>query len=191
MKIGRVMDDRRLAKVSRYLAKHLRHRPERLGITLAPGGWVGIDELLTACHRAGFALTRAELAEVVERNDKQRFGLDRSGARIRANQGHSVEVDLQLSPSVPPDVLYHGTAATAVDAILDRGLHPMGRNHVHLSTDVLMATTVGARHGTPVVLQVAASRMHADGSVFVRSVNGIWLVDHVPSRHLAMFPPVT
>ena len=182
--VGATMDEQRLVKISKYLSKHLRHRPDRLGITLAPGGWVGIDELLTACRLTGFALTRGELAEVVERNDKRRFGLDPSGTRIRANQGHSVEVDLQLVPSAPPEVLYHGTASTTVTTILEHGLRPMGRHHVHLSADIVTAANVGARHGSPVVLQVAAGRMHAAGTVFVRSANGVWLVDHVPARDL-------
>lgn len=178
------MDEQRLVTIGRYLSEHLRHRPDRLGITLAPGGWVAIDELLTACRRAGFAPTRDEPAGVVERNDKQRVGLDPSATRIRANQGHSVEVDLQLAPSVPPEVLYHGTASTTVATILDHGLHPMGRHQVHLSTDMVTATKVGARHGSPVVLRVAAGRMHATGTVVVRSANGVWLVDHVPARDL-------
>lgn len=178
------LNQKRLAERSRYLAKHLRHRPEQLGIALQPGGWVEVDELLAACRRASFALTRAELIEVVEHNDKHRFGFDASGNRIRANQGHSVEVDLRLSPATPPEVLYHGTGATTLEAILTEGLRPMGRRHVHLSTDSQTALAVGARHGEPVVLGVAAGRMHAEGGVFTCSDNGVWLTDHVPTRHL-------
>ena len=99
------MDDARLIKVSKYLSKHLRHQPERLGLTLAEGGWVGVDDLLAACARQRFPITRAELDEVVARNDKQRFALDPTGTKIRANQGHSVAVDLGLEPVEPPDVL--------------------------------------------------------------------------------------
>src|SRR5437870_13551779 len=90
------MDDARLVKISKYLSKHLRHEPERLGLTLAPGGWVPVDELLAACARRNFPITRSQLDEVVARNNKQRFSFDPTGTLIRANQGHSVEVDLQL-----------------------------------------------------------------------------------------------
>src|SRR5262249_25596103 len=111
-----VMDDARLIKVSKYLSKHLRHEPERLGLTLAPGGWVRVDELLAACARQRFPIARDELDEVVARNDKQRFSLDPTGTLIRANQGHSVEVDLQLEPVEPPGVLYHGTGHRTAEA---------------------------------------------------------------------------
>lgn len=129
------MDERRLVKVSKYLTKHLRHRPDRLGLTLEPGGWVGVEELLAACRRAQFSLTRDELVEVVERNDKRRFSFDATGTRIRASQGHSITVDLELEPAEPPEVLYHGTGHTSVEAVLVEGLQPMGRHHVHLSAD--------------------------------------------------------
>src|SRR5215472_12279940 len=105
------MDDKRLVKVSKYLSKHLRHEPERLGLELAPGGWVEIDILLAACAQNRFTITRAELEHVVATSDKQRFAIDPTGTRIRANQGHSTDVDLQLEPQVPPEVLYHGTAS--------------------------------------------------------------------------------
>src|SRR5689334_14370858 len=130
------MNEQRLVKISKYLSKHLRHQPERLGLTLAPGGWVEVDALLQACASHQFAVTRDELNEVVARNDKQRYSFDSTGALIRANQGHSVEVDLQLEPQTPPDVLYHGTGEKAVEAILRNGLNKMSRHHVHLSTDM-------------------------------------------------------
>jgi putative RNA 2'-phosphotransferase len=181
---GGTLDDQRLVKVSRYLAKHLRHQPERLGIELEPGGWVAVEALLVACRHAGFALSHTALIEVVERNDKQRFGFDATGTRIRASQGHSVAVDLQLSPAVPPAVLYHGTGAGTLEVIFEEGLRPMGRHHVHLSSDRRTAHAVGARHGAPVVLRVAADRLHAAGSTLVCSDNGVWLTGHVPVRYL-------
>src|ERR1700732_3600458 len=116
-----MMDPKRLVKVSKYLSKHLRHEPEALGLTLAPGGWVGIDELLDACARNRFAVSREELLEVVAKNDKQRFAFDETGQLIRANQGHSTAVDLQLEPATPPDVLFHGTAAKILDVVLRDG----------------------------------------------------------------------
>ena len=178
------MDERRLVKVSKYLAKHLRHRPERLGLQIHPGGWVEVGALLDACRRASFELSYEELVEVVARNDKRRFSFDAAGTRIRANQGHSVTIDLQLQPAEPPDVLYHGTGQTTVEVILDEGLQPMGRHHVHLSSDVGTAIKVGARHGRPTVLQIDAGRMHADGVTFFRTENDVWLTDHVAIDYL-------
>ena len=130
------MKDYRLIKISRYLSKHLRHAPSRIGIQLAPGGWVPVSELLDACQKNNFSFQLAELKEVVVQNDKQRFSFDSTGTLIRANQGHSVEVDLQLEPAVPPDILYHGTGSTAVESILSQGIRKMSRHHVHLSVNI-------------------------------------------------------
>jgi len=174
------VDPRRVVKVSRYLSRHLRHDPGRLGLELDPGGWVGVDELLAACAARGFALSRTELEEVVARNDKSRFALDAGARRIRASQGHSVPVDLGLAPVTPPPRLFHGTSTGRVEAILRDGLRPMGRHHVHLSPDVATARRVGARHGPPAVLEVAAGDLAAAGHIFLRSDNGVWLTDHVP-----------
>ena len=182
---GSSLDQQRLVKVSKYLSKHLRHRPERLGLTLQPGGWVSVPALLTACRRSSFPITPQELEEVVERNDKRRFSFDDDHQRIRANQGHSVEVDLQLGPVTPPDTLFHGTSARAVSQIRREGLLPMGRHHVHLSKDVHTATRVGARRGEPVVLTIEAGRMAADGHEFYESDNGVWLVAAVPPGYLS------
>jgi putative RNA 2'-phosphotransferase len=178
------MERKRLVKVSRYLSRHLRHQPERLGISLQAGGWVEVDELLAACAAHSFAVSREELQEAVERNDKRRFSFDASGTRIRANQGHSVEIDLGLEPTEPPAVLFHGTAQARLDAILGEGLHKMGRHHVHLSADAETATRVGARSGKPVVLEVAAARMAADDHDFFVTANGVWLTDAVPPDFL-------
>jgi len=178
------VDPRRLVKVSRYLSRHLRHDPGRLGLELRPGGWVEVEALLAACAARGLALSRGELHEVVERNDKRRFALDRAGTLIRASQGHSVPVDLGLASATPPAVLWHGTSEARVEAILRDGLRPMGRHHVHLSPDAVSARRVGARHGRPTVLEVAAGKLAAAGHVFLRSDNGIWLTEHVPPRAL-------
>jgi putative RNA 2'-phosphotransferase len=174
------VDPRRVVKVSKYLSRHLRHDPGRLGVELDPGGWVGVDELLAACAARGVALSRAELEEVVARNDKSRFAFDPAGTRIRASQGHSVPVDLGLEPVAPPPRPFHGTGEGRVDAILRDGLRPMGRHHVHLSPDAATARRVGARHGRPVVLEVAAADLAGAGHVFLRSDNGVWLTDAVP-----------
>ncbi|MEH1911042.1 MAG: RNA 2'-phosphotransferase [Nostoc sp.] len=178
------MNDSRLVKISKYLSKYLRHTPDAIGIQLAPGGWVAVDELLTACAKNKFAIARQELQVVVESNDKQRFSFDSTGTLIRANQGHSVKVDLQLKPVVPPDVLYHGTGHKSVESIMQTGLCKMSRNHVHLSRDISTAQTVGARHGKPVIFIVYAAPMHEAGYIFYCSDNGVWLVDHVPLNYL-------
>ncbi|KPH99131.1 RNA 2'-phosphotransferase [Actinobacteria bacterium OV450] len=176
------MDDRRTVKVSKYVSKHLRHQPERIGLVLDPQGWVEIDELLHAAAAHGFPVSRAELDHVVAANDKQRFAVD--GTRIRANQGHTVPVDLDLPEAEPPAYLYHGTVGAALDAIRAEGLRPMARHHVHLSPDRETATRVGARRGRPVVLAVDAGAMRAEGHVFRISANGVWLVDAVPPQFL-------
>jgi putative RNA 2'-phosphotransferase len=178
------MNNSRLVKISKYLSKHLRHQPERIGIKLAPGGWVSVDELLAACIHYSFPINRIELNEVVATNDKKRFSFDSTGTLIRANQGHSVEVDLQLEPVIPPDVLYHGTGHATVEAILREGLCKMSRQHVHLSSDMTTARKVGARHGRPVVFAVDAAAMHEKGHSFYCSENAVWLVAHVPPDYL-------
>ncbi|MDZ8186158.1 MAG: RNA 2'-phosphotransferase [Nostoc sp. ChiSLP02] len=178
------MSDPRVIKISKYLSKYLRHTPEEIGIELAPGGWVAVEKLLTACAKNKFLISRQELQLVVESNDKQRFSFDSTGTLIRANQGHSVEVDLQLEAVVPPDLLYHGTGHKSVESILEKGLCKMSRHHVHLSRDIATAQKVGARHGKPVVFIVDAAAMHQAGYIFYCSDNGVWLVDSVPTEYL-------
>ncbi|CAA9422567.1 MAG: RNA:NAD 2'-phosphotransferase [uncultured Rubrobacteraceae bacterium] len=178
-------EDRRLVRVSKYLSKYLRHRPEELGLVLMPGGWVEVDALLAASVRRGFPIGRDELEEVVARNDKKRFAFDESGALIRAQQGHSASVDLELEPATPPATLYHGTPERNLTGILQSGLLKMRRHHVHLSPDEATARVVGARRGRPVVLAVDTGEMHRDGHAFYRSGNGVWLVEHVPPRYLS------
>lgn len=164
---------RRLSKV---LSLILRHDPGRIGLSLDAGGWARIEDIVA---KAGFPVTPAAIAEVVRGSDKQRFALSEDGQRIRANQGHSFAVDLGLSPVVPPDVLFHGTAEATLATILSEGLKPMQRQHVHLSRDRETAIRVGQRHGTPVVLGVAAGRLAAEGQAFYLSANGVWLTGPV------------
>ena len=178
------MDEQRRTKISKYLSKHLRHQPERLGLELAPGGWVLVSDLLAACQRNGVTISLDDLREVVTLNSKQRFAFDKTGERIRANQGHSVTVDLKLEPLAPPAELYHGTAEHSQAAIERDGLQKMNRHHVHLSADLATALAVGKRHGRPIVFVVAAGQMHAEGRTFFCSANGVWLVDEVPARYL-------
>ena len=177
--------DSSLVRTSKFLSLVLRHDPARVGLTLDPAGWVAVEELLAAAARAGVPLDRALLKRVVTENDKQRFALSPDGARIRANQGHSVPVELGLTPREPPEVLFHGTAARNLDAIRREGLRPGKRTHVHLSTDEATATVVGRRHGgATVVLRVAAGAMHRAGHEFVRAENGVWLAKAVPGEFI-------
>jgi putative RNA 2'-phosphotransferase len=176
--------EKRLIGVSKYLAKYLRHAPQELGLTLEPGGWVSVDGLLVAADKNGFPISYDELVECVETNDKQRFAFDETGDRIRANQGHSVEVDLQLEEREPPEFLYHGTVERFLPSILKEGLVRGKRHHVHLSKDVETARKVAGRRGKPVILTVDAGRMHKKGHTFLLSANGVWLTDSVAPAYL-------
>ena len=176
--------DRKLVTVSKYLAKHLRHQPDALGLTLGPGGWVNVDDLLAASAAAGFAISYDDLIECVETNDKKRFSFDETGDLIRANQGHSVEVDLQLEEREPPEILFHGTVERFLAPIMAEGLKKGKRHHVHLSKDMDTARKVGARRGKPVILQVDGARMQSQGYKFFVSANGVWLTDAVPAEFL-------
>ena len=170
---------------SKFLSLVLRHRPEAIGITLDSAGWVAVDTLLAQCRAHDRELTREALREIVATSPKQRFMLSDDGARIRANQGHSVPVALGYAQAVPPELLFHGTVAAKLAAIRAGGLRKMARHHVHLSPDLATARAVGSRRGRPVILRVAAGRMHADGHVFYLSANGVWLTDEVPPQYLA------
>jgi putative RNA 2'-phosphotransferase len=155
-------------------------------LTLEDGGWVSVEDLLKACARHNFPISFGELKEVVEQNDKKRFSFDASGEKIRANQGHSVEVDLKLEPQIPPETLFHGTASRNADLIKEHGLLKMARHHVHLSTDIETARRVGARQGKPLVFVVDAAAMQAENFEFFVSENGVWLVEQVPSKFLTI-----
>jgi putative RNA 2'-phosphotransferase len=178
---------RELTKVSKFLSLVLRHKPERIGLALDDKGWADVGKLIDRAGAHGVALTRDLIAEIVATSDKQRFALDPAGRRIRANQGHSIAVDLDLSPTVPPAVLFHGTAKKSLRFIRDEGLKRGRRQHVHLSPDEATAVKVGRRHGRPVVLRIAAARMAAAGHAFFLSTNGVWLTDCVP-REFITFP---
>jgi len=173
-----------MSRSSRFLSLVLRHKPEEAGITLDPQGWVRIDALLRGMKKAGRSMTRAELDALVAESDKKRFTISEDNTRIRAAQGHSVEVDLALDPVTPPDTLFHGTASASLDAIFEAGLNPGKRRQVHLSPDYETALTVGRRHGRPTVLRVDTAKMASDGFAFYRADNGVWLTDHVPARYL-------
>jgi len=176
--------DRELITTSKFLSLVLRHHPETIGIFLDEQGWVEIDELLAATNRFDRKLIRPLLDRVVRENDKQRFAISADGTRIRANQGHSIDVDLGLQPTQPPELLYHGTIARFLDSIRTSGLERGSRQYVHLSPDVETAHKVGQRRGRPIVLLIEAGRMFHDGHTFYRSANGVWLTDAVPPAYI-------
>jgi len=175
-------------KQSKFLSLVLRHQPQKIGITLDENGWVEVSALLAAMAEHGHHLDRKGLDRVVRENDKKRFAFSDDGLRIRANQGHSVEVNLALQPQVPPERLFHGTVERFLDSIFADGLLKRERHHVHLSPDVETAIKVGQRRGKPVILEVAAGDMHRVGHVFFQSNNGVWLVDDVPPQFLRRNP---
>jgi putative RNA 2'-phosphotransferase len=177
-----------LVQSSKLLALVLRHRPDKIGLQLDENGWAATDELLSKLNEHRFPFDFELLKMVVETNDKQRFIFSDDLSKIRANQGHSVEVDLDLPSKTPPSFLYHGTAEKNLDSIKKQGLHKANRHHVHLSAETDTAMKVGGRHGKPVVLKVHSGEMRMDGFQFFQSENGVWLTDSVPSKYLS-FPP--
>lgn len=169
---------------SKFLSYVLRHKPESIGIALDKDGWVDIDILLAASAAAGRDISSQRLIEIVATNDKQRFAFDQTGTRIRANQGHSVDIDLGLTAVQPPAALYHGTVEKFIASIAQSGLVKMNRQYVHLSATIETAQNVGSRRGKPLILKVRAADMAAAGYVFFRSENGVWLTDAVPPEFL-------
>ena len=168
---------------SKFISLILRHKPETIGITLDEHGWADVDELIKGVSRT-HPLTKAELEEIVRTDEKQRYSFNDDKTLIRANQGHSVPVDVELEEVYPPEYLFHGTGEKYVASIDVQGLIPKSRLYVHLSGDVKTAVKVGSRHGKPVVYRVLAKQMAEAGFVFYRSVNGVWLTKTVPAEYL-------
>jgi putative RNA 2'-phosphotransferase len=168
--------------ISKTLSYWLRHAPEAGNLVLDPAGWAPVDTVLASLQDVSFD----ELDHVVATNDKQRFEFSPDLERIRARQGHSIEIELDLPPATPPARLFHGTVPRFLDAILAEGLKKMARHHVHLSPDLETATRVGSRRGKPVILVVDAARMAADGHVFMVSSNGVWLTEAAPAAYLSV-----
>lgn len=171
-------------KTSRLLSFILRHHPEKIGIELDEHGWANVDELLAGMGTKGRPMSMEILQEIVRSDAKGRYSFNEDKTLIRANQGHSIPVDVELEKLTPPAILYHGTGEKNVASINVHGLLPRGRLYVHLSSDIPTARIVGARHGKPVVYTIDADRMHKNGIDFYRSVNGVWLAKHVPPDYL-------
>lgn len=180
----KTLTDKQITTHSRFLSLVLRHRPDKIGITLDENGWVAVDDLLEACGRHGHRMTREVLDRVVAENNKKRFSYSDDGKMIRASQGHSVNIDLGYEPVEPPEFLYHGTVDRYTDSIKANGLIKRQRHHVHLSKDLETAANVGSRRGKPVILTILAGKMHQDGHKFYISENGVWLTDTVPPEYI-------
>lgn len=179
------MPKNQLTKISRFLSLILRHQPQAIDLTLDSKGWANIDELITKARQSNKAQITVEiLQEIVDTNDKKRFSISDDGKKIRANQGHSIDIDLGLEPTEPPAVLYHGTASRFMKTIMQQGLIKRSRQHVHLSKDIETAKKVGARHGLPAILVIDTYAMTQQGHQFFVSENGVWLTDEVPVKFI-------
>jgi putative RNA 2'-phosphotransferase len=172
-----------LKSTSKYLSLILRHRPEAAGITLDGHGWADVEELIAGVRKSR-PFDRETLERIVATDEKQRYSFNESHTLIRANQGHSVPVDVELPVMEPPEILYHGTGEKYAASIDAQGLLPGRRLYVHLSGDKDTARSVGIRHGKPIVYRVLSAQMSRDGFVFYRSVNGVWLTKTVPVMYL-------
>jgi len=170
--------------ISKFLSLVLRHQPEKIGLSLDENGWADVTELLQLSTNANVKFTLEDLINVVHENDKQRFVFSEGNTKIRANQGHSISIDLALNAIVPPNTLYHGTALGNLPSILKEGIKKQKRQHVHLSEDMDTAIKVGSRHGKPVVLCINTIQMYHDGAHFYKSENNVWLTDFVDAKYI-------
>lgn len=178
------MSRKNLINDSKFLALVLRHQPEKIGLTLDEHGWADIDTLLSCLQSHHKNISREELNEIVSTDNKKRYTISEDGKKIRAAQGHSIQVDLQLTPKEPPASLFHGTAERFLNSIMRDGLLPRSRNYVHLSADVDTAILVGKRHGKPAILELDVQAMKNDGKVFYQAENGVWLTEKVEPKYL-------
>ncbi len=170
-------------ETGKYIALILRHKPQTIGITLDEHGWANVDELIEGVSKT-HPMTMEDLERIVAQDDKQRYSFNEDKTLIRANQGHSIPVDVELEEVEPPEILYHGTGEKFVASIEEQGLIAKSRLYVHLSGDVETANKVGIRHGKPVIYKVKSGEMGRNGFKFFRSVNGVWLIKHVPVEYL-------
>lgn len=179
-----MISEKQITHISKFLSLVLRHQPETIGIVLDQNGWTDVDTLLNKSNSYGIKLDNETLKHIVETNSKRRFAFNDTFDKIRASQGHSVEIELGYTSQKPPEILYHGTGEKSVQAILDTGLQKQSRQQVHLSADIETAIMVGQRHGKPFVFKVLAEKMYDDKFEFFISDNGVWLTDNVPTKYL-------
>jgi putative RNA 2'-phosphotransferase len=178
------MNEKTAKNVSKFLSLVLRHSPETIGLKLDENGWADVEELIVKCSKKGNQLDLELLNYVVENNDKKRFAFNDDKTKIRASQGHSLSVELNLNETEPSEFLYHGTVAKFLESIKKEGLQKMSRQHVHLSKDRETAVKVGSRRGAPQILTVKSGDMHRDGFKFYLSENNVWLTDEVPAKYI-------
>lgn len=178
------MNEQQKKKISKFLSYVLRHHPELINLNLDENGWANVDELIIKSTNDSQGFTFEELDEIVETNDKKRFIFNEDKTRIRANQGHSIDINLALIPQQPPEFLYHGTAQSNIESILEKGIEKRNRQHVHLSQDIETATKVGMRHGKPIILTINTEKMFDDGIEFYLSENNVWLTDFVDATYI-------
>ncbi len=178
------MNEQQKKKTSKFLSYVLRHHPELINLNLDENGWANVDELITKSKNDSQGFTFEELDEIVQTNDKKRFIFNEDKTRIRANQGHSIDINLALIPQQPPEFLYHGTAQSNIESILEKGIEKRSRQQVHLSQDKETATKVGMRHGKPIILTINTQKMFEDGLKFYLSENNVWLTDFVDATYI-------
>ena len=179
------MNEKQKKRIGKFMSLILRHEPQKIGLELDAAGWASVNELLVGMKRKGHGLSFEQLVDIVETNEKKRYRFNEDKTRICANQGHSLNLDLELTEFEPPEVLYHGTASRFMKSIKEQGLIKGNRHHVHLSKDKETARNVGSRHGVPIILAVSSGAMHRAGFTFYCSENGVWLVDNVPAKYFS------
>lgn len=179
-----MINDKQLTHISKFLSLVLRHQPEIISIQLDQNGWTNVNELIEKSNNYGVQFDRETLNHIVATNSKKRFAFNNTFDKIRASQGHSIEIELGYINQKPPEMLFHGTSEKSVHSILLTGLEKRSRQHVHLSSDFETAVKVGQRHGKPFVFKVLAAQMYTDNFQFFISDNGVWLTDNVPTKYL-------
>ena len=179
-----MINNKQLTHISKFLSLVLRHQPETIGIQLDQNGWTDVKDLIEKANYNGLKFDRETLNYIVATNEKKRFAFNETLDKIRASQGHSIEIELGYNNQKPPEILYHGTGEKSVQSIVDTGLEKRSRQHVHLSRDIETAIKVGQRHGKPFVFKVLAGQMYNDNFQFFISENGVWLTDNVPTKYL-------
>ncbi|MBV8327126.1 RNA 2'-phosphotransferase [Chryseobacterium sp.] len=179
------MNEIETKRISKFLSLILRHQPETIGLKLDENGWADVEELRAKSEKKRMHFSLDELDEVVETNNKKRFAFNDDKTKIRASQGHSIDIDLALVAMQPPDFLYHGTAEANISSITAKGIEKRTRQHVHLSADKETATKVGMRYGKPIILTIRTGQMHEDGVAFYQSANGVWLTEFVDPKYIS------
>lgn len=179
------MTEEHKKRIGKFLSLVLRHEPQKIGLELDEQGWANVQQLIEKCKKHRYHFSMEELEEIVETNNKQRYSFNEKKNKIRANQGHSIDIDLALSPVTPPEFLYHGTATRFLSSIMNEGIIKGSRQHVHLSSDKDTAEKVGSRHGKVCILTIMTGKMHEDGILFYCSDNGVWLTDFVDVKYIS------